>query len=788
MITKVSLKNWRSHLNSTLDFSSGTNALIGIMGSGKTSILNSICFGLFGTTPELQSRKLKLDELIMNKPSLKDMAEVEVFFRIDGRDYSVKRIIEKKKGTTYSELRENGKLVEAPSTQRVNELVEKILKVDYELFSKAIYSEQNALDYFLTIPKGQRMRKIDELLMIDKFEKARSNTITLVNKISDKKSAMESMIGKINVLELQQTITNIKSSLENIIIEKSQLEKDLKQVSSTRATIENELGVLYKTKENFELLKRDEISLSSAINEISSALEKLEESIKVTDKDEIEKNVKSFSDVLDKLENTIREKQEEYQKLSGQYSKAKGEAEVYKKEAIFRLQNELEEKLQLQRDAEKLKKHIDTDTDTALGKKRELVEKYVGKMEALRIKIEDLSDVIDQLSSVKAKCPICESRITEEKKIILIKQKKLQIKDLYEEMEHSTKQKQMSEQDLKDLELSINKLNRILDEIDDLEGLKSNLENAEHIYAVLEESSVKLEKELKSMKGEVEKMSETMTDARDQKQKTELALLQMRDYQLKKSRIDDLVKKREEITRHLQNLEKVILGRDLSAIETELRGLVGREKESSAKISALNQLLSERESRLKELETTLRETTKEREDVKKLENLAIQLRIFEKSLEGTQIQLRQEFITLVNYSMNQLWQTLYPYQDFTSIRLNIDEGDYVLQLLSRNDWVNVEGVVSGGERSIAALTLRIAFSLVLAPQLRILVLDEPTANLDEAGVFKLAETLRERTGEFLDQIFLITHEPRLEEAITGIGYKLERDKASDGYTQVVQLN
>ena len=86
MITKVTLKNWRSHLNSTLEFSGGTNALIGIMGSGKSSILGAICFGLFGTNPELQSRKLKLDDLIMNKPSLKDMAEVEVSFRIDGID------------------------------------------------------------------------------------------------------------------------------------------------------------------------------------------------------------------------------------------------------------------------------------------------------------------------------------------------------------------------------------------------------------------------------------------------------------------------------------------------------------------------------------------------------------------------------------------------------------------------------------------------------------------------------------------------------------------------------
>ncbi|MEM7825906.1 MAG: hypothetical protein QW412_03555, partial [Candidatus Aenigmatarchaeota archaeon] len=94
-------------------------------------------------------------------------AEVEVFFETNGKLYSVKRIIEKGKRTSYSELREEGKLIEAPNSQRVTETVEKILKIDYELFTRAIYSEQNALDYFLTIPKGQRMKKIDELLMIN---------------------------------------------------------------------------------------------------------------------------------------------------------------------------------------------------------------------------------------------------------------------------------------------------------------------------------------------------------------------------------------------------------------------------------------------------------------------------------------------------------------------------------------------------------------------------------------------------------------------------------------------
>ncbi|MBI2546947.1 MAG: SMC family ATPase [Candidatus Aenigmarchaeota archaeon] len=788
MITKIILKNWRSHLNSTLDFTKGTNALIGIMGSGKSSILGAMCFGLFGTTPELQSRKLKLDELIMNKPSMKDMAEVEVFFMIDGKNYSVKRIIEKRKGTTYSEFRENGKLVEAPSTQRVNEIVEKTLKADYELFSKAIYSEQNSLDYFLTIPKGQRMRKIDELLLIDKFDKARTNAISLINKISEKKSAMENLLSKVNVADMQQTAAVLKSSLEGLVSERSEIEKTLKQISSSRSNLENELKILYKTKENFEILKRDDIRLSSAINEIQSALEKLDESVRGANKEMIEGDMKSLSEVSEKLEELIRERQSEYQKIVDQFSKAKAEADIYRKETITRLKNELEEKLQLQKDAERIRKHVGPDKERALEKKKLLVEKYVGEIEALRIKIEDLGAIIDQLSLVKAVCPICESKLTEARKIILTKQKKMQVHELRESMDNAVKQKQMTEQDLKELEISIIKLDKMLEAIGDVDEIKTNLENSQHVFSVLEESSVKLEAELKSLRSELERMNKSLSETREKKQKTIMMASQIRDYDVKRSRISELVKERDEISRHLEGLERAISGKDLSIVEAELRNLVGQEQSLSARLSSLKQLSMERENRLRELESTLSTSTKDKEDVKKLENISIQLRIFAKALEETQKHLRQEFITLVNYSMEQLWQTLYPYQDFTGVRLNVDEGDYVLQLQSKNEWFDVEGVASGGERSIAALTLRIAFSLVLAPQLRILVLDEPTANLDENGISKLAETLRDRTGEFLDQIFIITHEPRLEEAITGSGYRLDRDKSGDGYTQVVQLN
>ena len=78
MIARLKLKNWRSHLESEFKFAKGVNALIGIMGSGKSSVMDGMCFALFGTFPTLQQRKLKLDDIIRSKPNQANFASVEL--------------------------------------------------------------------------------------------------------------------------------------------------------------------------------------------------------------------------------------------------------------------------------------------------------------------------------------------------------------------------------------------------------------------------------------------------------------------------------------------------------------------------------------------------------------------------------------------------------------------------------------------------------------------------------------------------------------------------------------
>ena len=99
----------------------------------------------------------------------------------------------------------------------------------------------------------------------------------------------------------------------------------------------------------------------------------------------------------------------------------------------------------------------------------------------------------------------------------------------------------------------------------------------------------------------------------------------------------------------------------------------------------------------------------------------------------------------------------------------------------------MEGNVSGGERTSAVLTLRLALAVVLAPSLRLMLLDEPTHNLDVRAIEELASTLRDKVSNVIEQTFIITHEEKLEDAVTGRLYRLDRGETKEGITEVHEV-
>lgn len=787
MIKSVRLKNWRSHLSSELRFSKGVNALLGSIGTGKSSVLDAICFALFGTFPLLQSKKIKLDDVIMSKPLIKDKAEAELEFEFNNKNYLVRRVIERGKGTTYSEIREDGKLLEAPNSLNVTEVVEKILKVNYELFTKAVYSEQNQLDYFLTLPKGQRKKKFDELLMLDRFENARASVVSLINRIADRKDWIKKEVDKVDIEGLEKTLANVRESLEKILLDKKRYEKALTEYINSRSFLEKEVAKLKAIKESIEKLKQSESAIKSRVEEVTISIKSLEEELRGMEIGKVEEQLKRVKEEISELEISLRDKRLQHRKFLDLEAEQKVKfGEIRNK--IQQLEKEVEEKLRVKTEFEQYKSIIKFDIEKELIEKKQNLYKLNEEIGSIKSKIADTENLLKQLSTIKERCPLCQSKLTEKKRVALTQHREQHLKALNLEMLNLLERKAKVEADIKELESIKAKWDEMKLEIRDLEKSQDELQKLKEEFSKIEETLPRTSGLVKSFEMEINNIEKKLEEKNKLKGELETLISKFKEYAEKIARLQRLKVEEEKVLKEINEKESLLGGKDLDEMENKLKEIIGNIKECEANIKMCEELEREKVERIKEYEKKIEEVKRQKEEIKKLEKILKELKIFEQALIATQVELREEFIESINYYMKKIWLTLYPYGDFVGIRLAIEEGDYVLQLEERSGrFISADGMASGGERSIACLALRIAFSKVLAPHLRLLVLDEPTHNLDSTSVEVLSQTLRERISEFVDQVFIISHDEKLEEAITGSAYKLERDKATDGITMIKQI-
>jgi len=770
MITRVSLTNWRSHLQSELEFCEGTNCLIGRMGSGKSSVLDAICFGLFGTFPQLQQKRIKLEDMIMKKPKQQRFAEVKVLFESNGDELSVKRRIEKGKSTA-AEFRKNGKLVETQS-QKVTEEVERILKVDYDLFTRAVYSEQNQLDMFLTIPKGQRMKKIDELLRLDRFESARLSAVSLKNRFAMHREEKEKILESMNEGGIKTDIETLKTETVALKKEQESLISESEKALEKKNLLKEKIESLEKIRDAMRDIT-EKISVLESLNghlrsDISLIEAQLARALFETDLDRLKQEMDGLKNKINSVSSEIRKKRE---LLLGSRLELGTE------------KDRLSQGMKLEEERKKLDAILDG--GKAEKAKSELAE-ISGRMEEMSIGICSLNMEMagcDFSKALKGNCLVCGHELSEEKRRELVSESKKKMETLIERKAKAEEEIKYLAMDKRNLEKAASALELAEMRRMEIGNHAADIETARQKMQMLSGGIEDAEKEMQKMEKDVGAFQ------------PELEIL-IRDYESAKMFVEkkkEMEKKRKTMENNAAETAALKAKLELAAekfSEAELKesrermeSLIGVEKSIEAKTRFMEDMISEKRKRLETAEARKRIVEECALEIRKAAAMEEQLQLMERGLEISQEQLRKDFIGAINHAMHMLWENLYPYDDFSSARIAID-GDYVLQVQDFNGWTPIDNV-SGGERSIACLALRIAFALVLAPQLRWLVLDEPTHNLDEKAVAELANVLRDNITEFVEQVFLITHDASLESAVSGFLYRMEKEK--EGFTNVVKV-
>jgi len=786
MITKVKLKNWRSHLDTEIEFAEGTNCFVGNIGTGKTSIMDAICFGLFGTFLQLQQKKIKLEDIIMKKPAPQEKAEVIVSFEIgDESDWTVKRTVTK--GKTSAELRKNGELIEGPQSTKVTEEVEKLLKMNYDLFSRAVYSEQNQLDMFLTIPKGQRMKKIDELLAIDKFEKARTSTRSLINKFSTALNEKELMVQNLRSDESLKRLDMIKREFLEFKEKEDRMKGQMGEVFNKKIDMTKEILNLKQQQKKLQFIEEDAKKIAALIELTESDIEKIKgDLVEFSEKtdDGLKIEIKNNDDEIAKLSASLNDEKRNLDALKDKFAEDNAQINLLEKEKIPNAEKLVKELDEMTESVKKNQiKKLSADLEDS---KKELEKNQLGLQKSLA-RLSEIEDSINELGLVGSTCPVCDSKLTENKKLKLIEKKKEIRKDLKKDIEKCTSVIEKMKSELPALEKKIKEVEKMQERFEVIKDSKKELKTLESVLKDLKSKNLVFENQKRMFEKNIGLIDENTNKIKEQQEKIKQILSKKEEANIKLDRIREY---RQQLT--VLGSEKELLisfsPSVLEKLEIDYQSIIGLEGELQANLRNLTEIKNDKQKLLEEMENKKNLLENYELEMRKISAISDQLRLLESALEATQEQLRKDFVTAVNEAMQFIWSELYPYKDIYSIRLGIEEGDYVLQLQDSTGWIPADGAASGGERSMACLALRIAFSLVLAPQLRMLVLDEPTANLDAQSIDILADVLRERITKLVEQCFLVTHDEKLKEAVSGFCYEFSRDKSKDEVTSVVLVS
>lgn len=276
------LIRWKNFLSTgnrflEIDFlKSKTTLIAGENGAGKSTVLDALCFGLFGKT----FRKINIPQLV-NSINERDMV-VEVEFSIGRKDFKVCRGVSPR----LFEIYVDDKLLNQDSKARDYQkyLESSILKLNYKSFTQVVVLGSSTFVPFMQLTAADRRAIIEDLLDIQIF------------------STMNVLL-KQRVLELKDEMTSVDY--------KVQLIKD---------KIENQKGYIKKltemSKDNIDKKQAEVTEANGQVTTIQAEVDELRDQVEallaqVKDKATVEGKLSYWEDLEKKIQRNARRAKED---------------------------------------------------------------------------------------------------------------------------------------------------------------------------------------------------------------------------------------------------------------------------------------------------------------------------------------------------------------------------------------------------------------------------------------------------------------------------------------------
>lgn len=296
IIKNIKIKNFLSYgaKENSIDIYNGINVITGIdkqtqkcNGVGKSSLSESICWGLYGKT----IKPLNKSQIINWKN--KKNCKVEISFQEVNDVYKIIRGISP---NIFKIYKNNEELNETNVKDLQKYLEDEILKINYNTFVSLIYSNPNNFISIFNVPKAKKRNFLENLFNLEVYSDINKK---INSKLSENKTNLSTYKTKIEknlerLKNISKQVNTFQNDLNSIIIDKSNL---LSLQNTLANASEASESILEDLKEKYEYY----INIQNKINLSISKSSKKYKNFNITLK-ELNELKKEFS-ILEYVDN-----------------------------------------------------------------------------------------------------------------------------------------------------------------------------------------------------------------------------------------------------------------------------------------------------------------------------------------------------------------------------------------------------------------------------------------------------------------------------------------------------
>lgn len=360
--------------------------IVGENGTGKSTILDALCFSLYGKP----FRKIKKDQLINSINGREAVVEVE--FSAYNRKYKIIRGMR----PNIFEIYQNDKMInQTAATKDYQEVVDKnILRMNMKSFTQIIILGSSSFVPFMQLPAASRREVIEDLLDIRVFS---TMSLLLKDKIAENNrlfTLAEKDISSVKeMIQMQEETQKRLTRDNNKIINETkteirEAETRIKDCEELLANISSDVDALFASISDESKVSRMNLELDSIENKLRSKIKKEQKSVSFYNENdhcptctqEISNEIKTNK--INEKNNSIKEIQKAVEQL-----KAKQDIVLNRTNEIF----EIHKKIQNLRNKE-------TEYNSKIKQDNREIELHNNRLNELsNCKNDEVQSIIDEL-------------------------------------------------------------------------------------------------------------------------------------------------------------------------------------------------------------------------------------------------------------------------------------------------------------------------------------------------------------------------------------------------------